>query len=126
MLRAARVPAGARPDEALDTLAAWAAAGDADTLAAIAGAGTALGTALSAVVNLLDVDTIVLGGSYAPLLPWLRDGVELEIAKRVLTAAWTPVTVRAATLGPAAAVIGAGGAVVRTIRDAPATWLTRA
>ena len=31
-------------------------------------AGTALGVALAGVVNLLDVDTVVLGGIYAPLL----------------------------------------------------------
>lgn len=125
ILRAAGVPADCRPDEALATLGARAAAGDEATLAALAGAGTALGTAVSAVVNLLDVDMVVLGGSYAPLLPWLRDGVELEVARRVLTAAWTPVTVRAATLGPSAAVIGAGGSVVRGVRDDPAAWLAR-
>jgi predicted NBD/HSP70 family sugar kinase len=125
ILRAAGVPEQARPDEALATLAAWAAAGDAATLTALAGAGTALGTAVSAAVNLLDVDTVVLGGSYAPLLPWLRDGVELEVARRVLTAAWTPVTVRASTLGPTSAVIGAGGSVVRGVRQDPAAWLAR-
>lgn len=125
ILRAAGVPADLRPDEALATLAAWAGAGDAATLTALAGAGTALGTAVSAVVNLLDVDTVVLGGSYATLLPWLRDGVELEVARRVLTAAWTPVTVRASALGAAAAVTGAGGSVVRAVRDDPAGWLAR-
>ncbi|GAA0797225.1 ROK family protein [Spirilliplanes yamanashiensis] len=125
ILRAAGVPLTGRPDESLATLAAWAAAGDATTLTALAGAATALGTAVSTVVNLLDVDTVILGGSYAPLLPWLHDGVNLEIARRVLTAAWTPVTIQAATLGPSAAVTGAGDSVIRTIRDDPATWLSR-
>ena len=125
ILRAAGVPPTSRPDEALGTLTSWAAAGDSTTLTALAGAATALGTVVSTVVNLLDVDTVILGGSYAPLLPWLRDGIDLEIARRVLTAAWTPVTIRAATLGPSAAVTGAGGSVVRAIRDDPATWLTR-
>jgi predicted NBD/HSP70 family sugar kinase len=125
ILRAAGVPASARPDEALGTLVAWAERGDAATLTALADAGTALGTAISTVVNLLDMDTVVLGGSYAPLLPWLGDGGELEVDRRVLTAAWTPVTVRAATLGSSAAVIGAGGSVVRAVRDDPAAWLVR-
>jgi predicted NBD/HSP70 family sugar kinase len=124
ILRAARVPVTHHPEEALATLAQWAAAGDPDTLTALAGAGTALGTAVSTVVNLLDVDTVVLGGSYAPLVSWLRDGVNLEIARRVLTAGWLPVTVRAAALGADAAVIGAAGTVVRTVRDDPASWLS--
>jgi predicted NBD/HSP70 family sugar kinase len=125
ILRAARVPADRDPDEAVGTLVTWAEAGDPDALAALAGAGTALGTAVAAVVNLLDIDTVVLGGSFAPLLPWLRDGVHLEIARRVLTAGWAPVTVRTATLGADAAMVGGAGAVVRAVRDDPAAWLSR-
>jgi predicted NBD/HSP70 family sugar kinase len=124
ILTAARIPTtGHHPDQALATLARWAAAGDADALTALAGAGTALGTAIAAVVNLLDVDTVVLGGSYAPLYPWLRDGVQLEIARRVLTASWLPVTVRPSILGADAAILGAAGTVIRSVRDDPAHWL---
>jgi predicted NBD/HSP70 family sugar kinase len=123
ILRNARVPLNGQQDQPLSTLSRFAAAADSDALAALAGAGTALGTAVAALVNLLDVGTVVLGGSYAPLLPWLRDGVELEIARRVLTSTWAPVTVRAATLGADAAIIGAAGAVVRAVRDDPARWL---
>jgi predicted NBD/HSP70 family sugar kinase len=121
---AARVPADSRPGLALELLTDWAAAGDPDTLSALAGAGTALGGAVATVINLLDVDTVVLGGCYAPLMRWLRDGVELEIARRVLTADWTPVTVRAAVLGADAAMIGAAGDVVRRVHDDPAGWLS--
>ena len=76
-------------------------------------------------VNLLDVDTIVLGGSYAPLLPWLRTGVEAELRRRVLTARLAPVAVRAAALGADAATRGAADAVIRSVRDDPAAWLSR-
>jgi predicted NBD/HSP70 family sugar kinase len=94
--------------------------------APLSSAGTALGLALAAVVNLLDIDTIVLGGIYAPLLPWLRDHIETELHHRVLTAHLAPVTLRAAVLGPDAAMRGAADAVIRSVRDDPAAWLSRA
>jgi predicted NBD/HSP70 family sugar kinase len=120
IVRAAGVPTTGFP---LAQLAERAAAGDPRSLAALAGAGRALGTAVAIVVNLLDVDTIVLGGSYAPLLPWLREPIGTEIARRVLTANFSPVTLRAATLGADAAMIGAAGAVIRAVHDDPARWL---
>jgi predicted NBD/HSP70 family sugar kinase len=89
-------------------------------------AASALGIALAAVVNLLDIGVIVLGGAYAPVLPRLRDGIETELGRRVLTANLAPVTLRAATLGPDAAVTGAAEAVVQAVRDDPAGWLARA
>jgi predicted NBD/HSP70 family sugar kinase len=82
-----------------------------------------LGVAVAGVVNLLDLGTVVLGGSYALLAPWLAGPVEREIAARVLTATWSPVTVRASRLGTEATVVGAAGSVVRAIRDDPAGWL---
>jgi len=106
-------------------LASAAAAGRSAALTALAAAGTALGMAVATVVNLLDVRTIVLGGSYASLLPWLRDGIAAEAGRRVLTAAWSPVQLRAATLGPDAAMLGAAGSVLRTVLDDPAAWLAR-
>ncbi|HEX5540378.1 MAG TPA: ROK family protein [Micromonospora sp.] len=108
---------------AVAELADLAAEGDLATRGALTAAGTALGVALAGVVNLLDVDTVVLGGSYAPLAAWLRPAIEREINRRVLTAAWSPVTVRPARLGPDAAMLGAAGTVVRAILDRPAGWL---
>ncbi|GLI00048.1 ROK family protein [Phytohabitans aurantiacus] len=100
--------------------------GDPATRAALTSAGTALGVAVAGVVNVLDVDTVVLGGVYAPLSRWLCPAVEAEVERRVLTAAWSPVAVRRSMLGADAASVGAAGAVVREIRDHPARWLTRA
>ncbi|GAA3748659.1 ROK family protein [Plantactinospora mayteni] len=93
---------------------------------ALVEAATALGVAVAGVINLLDVDTVVLGGVYAPLARWLAPTVEAEIRRRVLTAAWSPVTVRAALLGGDAAALGAAGSVVRTVLEQPARWLGRA
>ena len=95
--------------------------GRGDLLAALADAGTALGVAVAGVVNLLDVSTVVLGGLYAALAPWIRAPVEHEIAVRVLANAWSPVTVTVSELGGDAAVRGAAGSVVQRVLDHPAT-----
>lgn len=109
----------------VSALAAAATSGKPAALAALTAAGAALGMAIATVVNLLDVRTIVLGGSYASLLPWLRDGIAAEAGRRVLTAAWSPVQLRAATLGADAAMLGAAGSVLRGVLDNPAAWLAR-
>ncbi|MEH1126920.1 ROK family protein [Micromonospora sp. CPCC 206061] len=109
-----------------DELMRRAEAGDAATREALTNAGTALGVAVAGVVNVLDLDTVVLGGVYAPLSRWLCPAVEVEVERRVLTAAWSPVVVRRSLLGADAASVGAAGAVVREIRDHPARWLARA
>jgi predicted NBD/HSP70 family sugar kinase len=108
---------------AMADVVARAAAGEARMLAALRGAGTALGVAVAGVVNLLDIGTVVLGGGYALLAPWLAAPVEREIAARVLTAGWSPVAVRASRLGSEATVAGAAGSVVRALREDPAGWL---
>jgi predicted NBD/HSP70 family sugar kinase len=124
ILRAAGVP----PDEAGSTgravrlLAEQAAAADPSTVDSLRSAGTALGLAVAGVMNLLDLDAVVLGGGFAPLARWLRGPVDRELTRRVLTAAWSPVRVRASALGADAAVIGAAGSVVREIHATPAAW----
>lgn len=115
--------AGLSPDAAIARLTEAARAGDPTTLRALRDAGTALGVTVASVVNLLDVDTVVLGGVYARLAAWLRPPLESELQRRVLTNAWSPVTVRVSVLGGDAAVVGAAGSVVRAIHEHPARWL---
>nr|WP_205864128.1 ROK family transcriptional regulator [Planosporangium mesophilum] len=121
IMRAAGLDGGREP-VALGRLVDLAEAGDPTVRDALRAAGTALGIAAAGVVNLLDVDAVVLGGTFAALAGWLHSDVERELRSRVLTARWSPVEVRACALGPAATVIGAAGAVVRDIRTAPAAW----
>ncbi|GIG91824.1 ROK family protein [Plantactinospora endophytica] len=113
------------PGAAIARLAEAAARDDPAACRALVDAATALGVAVAGVINLLDVDTVVLGGVYAPLARWLAPTVRAEIGRRVLTAAWSPVTVRAALLGGDAAALGAAGSVVRTVLEQPARWLGR-
>ncbi|MDG4767398.1 ROK family protein [Solwaraspora sp. WMMD406] len=124
LLRAAgRGGSGGSAATALRMVEGQATAGDPAVHRALAEAATALGVVLAGVVNLLDVQTVVLGGIYAPLARWLAPGVSAEISRRVLTAGWSPVTVRESVLGAEAAVTGAAGSVVRAVRDHPAYWL---
>ncbi|SDT68762.1 ROK family transcriptional regulator [Actinoplanes derwentensis] len=88
-------------------------------------AAAALGIALSVVVNLLDIPVIVLGGAYAPVYAALRDGIETELRRRVLTAGLAPVELRAAELGADAAMRGAADTVIRAVREDPAGWMRR-
>ncbi|WP_246606201.1 ROK family transcriptional regulator [Paractinoplanes toevensis] len=123
ILAPAAPAAAPAPAVAIDILAS---SGDRDTLAALDRAGTALGVALSALINIIDVDTVLLGGSYSLLASWLTEGVERELNRRVLTASWAPVSVRPAPLGPDAAVIGAALSAIDRVRQDPNSWLARA
>jgi predicted NBD/HSP70 family sugar kinase len=68
----------------------------------------ALGTALAGVLDLLDVDTVVLGGGYATLAPWLVPAVTAQLRERVPAVGAREVRVMAGRLGPGAATLGAG------------------
>ncbi|MEU4245591.1 ROK family transcriptional regulator [Actinoplanes sp. NPDC026619] len=93
--------------------------------AALERAGTALGISLAAMINIIDIDTVLLDGSYSLLATWLTDEIQAQIGDRVLTARWAPVEVRAAPIGPDAAVIGAALTVIDDVRRDPSTWITR-
>jgi predicted NBD/HSP70 family sugar kinase len=109
----------------VDQVVEAASAGDARTDQALNAAGRALGVAVANAINLLDLPEVVLGGSYAPLAAWIAPELRREVDRRVLSAAWAPVTVRAGTAGVDAAVLGAAGAVTRAIMRDPAEWLRR-
>ncbi|MFC8801058.1 ROK family protein [Promicromonospora sp. NPDC057138] len=128
MMRAAGLP----PDAPLDALVARLADADADAATdaaqpaggrAALPAGRALGSALADFVNLLDVGTIVLGGAYTELLPWLRADVEAVLDDRVLSAPFVDLQVRAAQAGPQAALTGGAREVLQAVLAAPAAWV---
>ncbi|PRX45172.1 putative NBD/HSP70 family sugar kinase [Prauserella shujinwangii] len=98
-------------------------AGEDRAAGAVREAGRWLGTALSAVVNLLDVPAVVLGGTYAHLHPWLADPLRAELRARVLGGPWSPVEVLRSDLGTEAAVRGAAASAVRTILADPDAFM---
>jgi predicted NBD/HSP70 family sugar kinase len=128
ILRRAGMPATVstltgRPEGSVDELARRARDGDRKALTAVASAGRSLGIGVAALVNLLDVDTVVLGGLYAVLAPWLREPVENELVMRVLATPWAPVSVLVSGLGGEAAVRGAATSVLRDVLSDPAAYL---
>ena len=128
LLRSAGVPAEAgsalaNPTGAVAELLGRARGGDPRTLEALRRAGTALGIAVSALVNLVDVPTVVLGGLHAQLAPYVASAVARELTDRVVGAESWPVRLEVSSLGPGAAVRGAAGSVVRDILDDPGAWL---
>jgi predicted NBD/HSP70 family sugar kinase len=84
-------------------------------------AGTALGVAVAATLNILDLDTVVLGGVYAKL-PDLAPIVERELAEHVVSAAWSPIRVLTSRADGPAAALGASASVTGRIHADPAGW----
>ncbi|MEG3628178.1 ROK family transcriptional regulator [Streptomyces poriticola] len=113
VLRAAGLAAG---EGRVDLLAERAEAGDRDARRALHDAGTALGIALTGAVNLLDPQTVVLGGALAGLAPWLLPPLRDELTRRTAGPA-CPVSVSA--LGPRGPLLGAAHSVVRAVLDDP-------
>ncbi|MFC4502935.1 MULTISPECIES: ROK family protein [Streptomyces] len=103
-------------------LAGRAADGDPEVRRALREAGTALGIALTGALNLLDPESVVLGGALARLAPWLLPSLETELARRTAGPA-QPVSV--SRLGPEGPLLGAAHSVVRSVLDDPAAVAER-
>ena len=117
--------AGLDLDLPVDDLLRAAEAGNAVALESVDVGARALGTALANAVNLIDVETVVLGGIYAPLAPLLIPGIERVLRSRVLSAPWSGLRVCAAEVREYAALCGAASAVLSDVIDDPSGWLDR-
>ncbi|MET8222805.1 ROK family transcriptional regulator [Streptomyces sp. NPDC005301] len=110
--------AGLEPvEDRVGLLAGRAAADDEAVRRALRGAGTALGIALTGAVNLIDPETVVLGGALARLAPWLLPSLEGELRRRTTRPACA---VTVSRLGPEGPLLGAAHSVVRGVLDDPA------
>ncbi|MFJ1758513.1 ROK family protein [Kitasatospora sp. NPDC088134] len=113
--------------DAVAELARHAAAGHPGTRRALLHAGTALGTALAAAVHLIDPATVVLGGAYADLAPWLLPPMRAELATLIRVRPWPEDALRASPLARRGPVLGAALTTVRRLHTDPATlWLPEA
>ncbi len=124
ILRAAGLPSTSatrlgQAGNAMNDLVGLLEGGDTRAHAAIERAAAALGIALAGVVNVLDPDTIVLGGAYASIAPWLAGPLGATLATQVMGARSRPVAVRQSALGPDGAVRGAAALVVDRVLAAP-------
>jgi predicted NBD/HSP70 family sugar kinase len=80
--RAGREPAALAA--AVDELVTLAVSGDAGVLAALAEAGSWLGRGAALICAILDPRTVVLGGDYARLAPWLLAPAQAAFAEALL------------------------------------------
>jgi predicted NBD/HSP70 family sugar kinase len=119
ILRSAGLPVDASLSELVELLQSH----DGGARAAVQRAGQALGSALADFVNLLGVSTVVLGGVYTELEPWLRDEVLTVMGERVLAAPFVTLDVRAARAGQYAALTGGAREVLREVVAHPAAWV---
>ena len=115
---------GDAPD--LAALTARLAAGDPAASATCRSAGEALGIALTSAVHLLDPDTIVLGGVFGELFPWLSGPVGETMASRLRRFRGAVPELIASKVGPDAAILGAAGSVIMRIIADPAAFLSSA
>ncbi len=124
LLRAAGLPTRGpfEPDAQVGELLRRALAGEAAALRALEKAGEALGVALAAFLNVLDLPAVVLGGFYAELAPWLVGPVTAELHERLVNHSWLSTEVVVSSLGAEASVRGAAGIAIRRIIDDPAEW----
>ncbi|MFE9057644.1 ROK family protein [Streptomyces mutabilis] len=120
VLRAAGLEPG---EDRVGMLAGRAAEGDEAVRRALREAGTALGIALTGAVNLLDPESVVLGGALAGLAPWLLPSLRDELTRRTAGPA-CPVSV--SELGSRGPLLGAAHSVVRAVLDDPAVVAERA
>lgn len=84
-------------------------------------AGRWLAIALASVFNVLDLQAVVLGGSFGPLAPWLADALRAALEERSLVARSGSFRVLPSAFGDGAAVRGAAALSLRRVLDAP--WL---
>ncbi len=107
----------------IEALRAAADAGKPRAEAALVAGGRALGTSLANFVNLVDVEQVVLGGIYAPLVDLLTPAITEQLRTRVLAAPWERAGVRAARAGADAAMTGAALTVLSMFIADPAAWV---
>ncbi|MFJ1605826.1 ROK family protein [Streptomyces sp. NPDC088253] len=116
--------AGLEPrEDRVGLLAERAAQGDTEVRRALRDAGTALGIALTGAVNLLDPETVVLGGALSGLAPWLLPSLKGELSRRT---AGPACAVSVSPLGSEGPLLGAAHSVVRAVLDDPAGYAQRA
>lgn len=108
-----------QPDGSIADLLTALDAGRARPLRAVHRAGEALGRGLAGAVNLLDVDTVVLGGIYSSLAPWLAEPFTDSLHRNTLTTRWAPTRVEVSELGADAAVRGAAELTIHRLLTDP-------
>ena len=113
-----------RSDGPVSALVERLGAGDRRAVAALEVAGRSLGVAVASLVKLVDPDTVVLGGIYAVLAPWLSGSFRAALLEGIPMTRATPPRVAISALGPDAAARGAAGLVTAGMLARPGALLS--
>ena len=87
-------------------------------VAAVEHAGRCLGIALASTARVVDIDSVVLGGHFAVLDPWLREPL-LESVQTYAPGKYAPEAITMSAVGEYGALLGAAGSVIRSLVEAP-------
>jgi len=110
-----------RSSSITDELVRRAEEGSPRVVEALREAGSWLGQALASTFNVLDLQAVVLGGSFGPLAPWLVDEIRETLERRSLAARSGSFVILPSAFGDGAAVRGAAALPLRRVLDAPWT-----
>jgi predicted NBD/HSP70 family sugar kinase len=80
--------------------------------------------AAASLVKLVDPDTVVLGGIYAVLAPWLSASFRVALLEGIPMTRATPPRIAISALGPDAAARGAAGLVTAGMLARPGALLS--
>lgn len=101
------------------------AAGDEAALALLDELGDLLGRVLADLVDLLDPELIVLGGSMTHVVPYLLPAVVRRLEQPALAGVRSPCQVVASRLGPEAVTMGGVALALETVLGLPSWWEER-
>lgn len=115
--------AGLAPGRPVGDLVAALDAAEPRATATVRDAARVLGFALASAVNVVDVDEVVLGGSFGALFDHLHVPVSATLDAAVLFAPWAPVRVSRALAGDLPAMTGGALAVLAQVIAHPEPWV---
>ena len=123
--RSLMIAAGLDPEDTLESLLREYESGNTMARKAVDRGAEALGMALADCMNIVDVDRVVMGGSFSALADVMRKGLSTQVSARVLSSRWLGEEweVRASTTGDYPAATGAALAVLAQAVSDPASVL---
>lgn len=118
LLQAAGIPGAAPWGELYAALARK----ERKATAALQQAGHYLGRALSSYINLVDADTVILGGNLGRLFEYYSATLREELSARVLFSPWQEVKIYPGIVTEKAGLIGAAWTSLLVMLDEPESW----
>ena len=122
ILAAAGLPPGADPEDLRRAYDDDASPHHQQARDAVAAAARALGIALSAAINILDIPAVVLGGHLAPLTGLLAPSLQESLDHRVLASRWSAPQILPAPEDETPGATGAAWSLLEGVIAAPAAW----